>query len=67
MLSPSALKAEPKWVLDENNLHRLVHLIGWAPVGGTVWEGLGGMALLEDKFYPKFRASAVDLSSQLLL
>jgi len=24
---------------------RLIHLNSWAPVGGAVWEGLGGVAL----------------------
>lgn len=27
--------------------HRLIFLNIWSPVGETVWEGLGGMVLLE--------------------
>lgn len=40
----SAIKAEPRCVLGENDLHRLMYLIGWAPV----WEGFRGVASLED-------------------
>ena len=34
--------------LSENGPHRLVRLNAWSLVGGTVWKGLGGVALLED-------------------
>lgn len=34
--------------LDENGSHRLVCLNALFPVGGTVWEGLGGAALSEE-------------------
>lgn len=33
--------------LNEHGPHRLRYLIIWSPVGGTLWEGLGGTALLE--------------------
>jgi hypothetical protein len=33
--------------LHENGSHRLIYLNVWSPVGGTVQEGLGGVALLE--------------------
>jgi hypothetical protein len=31
-----------------NGSHRLIYLNTCPPVGGTVWEGLGGVALLEE-------------------
>ena len=34
--------------LDDNGLCRFVYLNTWFPVGGTVWEGLGDVALLEE-------------------
>jgi hypothetical protein len=34
--------------LHENVPHRLRCLNTWSPVGGTVWIGLGGVALLEE-------------------
>ena len=34
--------------LDEKSSHRLIYLNTWSPVGGTVWEGLGNVALLEE-------------------
>lgn len=34
--------------LDENVSHRLKYLNSWFPGARTVWEGLGGMALLEE-------------------
>ena len=33
--------------LNENDPHRLIYLNAWSPVGGTIWKGLGGVALLE--------------------
>lgn len=36
------------WGLNENDSHRLLYLNVWAPAGGTVWERLEGMALLEE-------------------
>ena len=32
--------------LNENGAHRLICLNAGSPVGGTVWEGLGSVALL---------------------
>jgi hypothetical protein len=37
--------------LDENGPHRPMYLNAWLPVSGTVWEGLGGMALLEEVYH----------------
>jgi hypothetical protein len=34
--------------LNENGLHRLLCLKAWPSVGGTVWEGLRGVVLLEE-------------------
>ena len=34
--------------LDINGLNRLLYLNTWSPVTGSVWEGLGGVALLEE-------------------
>ena len=34
--------------LNENGPQRLLSLNTWPPVGGTVWEGLGHVALLEE-------------------
>lgn len=31
--------------MNENGLHRLLHLNACSPVHGTIWEELGGMAL----------------------
>lgn len=39
------------WVcggLNESGPHGLLHLITWSPGAGTVGEGLGGLALLEE-------------------
>jgi hypothetical protein len=36
--------------LNENDLHRLIYLNAWSPVGGTVWEGLGGCLSLRVDF-----------------
>ena len=33
---------------NEKVFHWLTELTAWSPAGGTVWEGLGGMALLEE-------------------
>lgn len=33
--------------LKENGSHGLLCLNDWSPVSGTIWEGLGGMTLLE--------------------
>ena len=35
-------------ILNENGSHRLIYLNVWSPVGGPVWEGLGGVALLKE-------------------
>ena len=34
--------------LHENDPQRLMVLTAWSPFGGTVWDGLGGVALLEE-------------------
>jgi hypothetical protein len=34
--------------LKETGLHRLIYLNACSAVGRTVWEGLGGVALLEE-------------------
>lgn len=42
------------WLSDgfnENGPHRLMYLKTWLPVGETVWEGLGGLALLEEVYH----------------
>lgn len=36
---------------DENDPHRLRGLNPWSPVGGTTWEGLGDVALLEEVYH----------------
>lgn len=33
--------------LNKNGPRRLIYLNTWSSVGETVWEGLGGMVLLE--------------------
>jgi hypothetical protein len=33
---------------NEHGPHRLICLNAWSPVSGTVWEGLRGVALLEE-------------------
>lgn len=33
--------------LNEKGLHKLMCLNTWSPVGGIVWERLGGVTLLE--------------------
>ena len=34
--------------MSENVPFGLIDLKAWSPVGGTAWEGLGGIAVLED-------------------
>lgn len=34
--------------LNENGSHRLLYLNAWFTVGGTIWEGLKSVALLDD-------------------
>ena len=34
--------------LNENCPQRLMYLNTWSPVGGNIWEGLGGVVLLEE-------------------
>jgi hypothetical protein len=34
--------------LNENGPYMLSYLNSWSSVGWTIWEGLGGMALLEE-------------------
>ena len=49
-----------------------MYLKTWCPVGGIVWEGLGGMALLEEAYYwvwdliASQLGSCQDANSQLL-
>ena len=33
--------------LNENGLQGLIYLTIWSPTGGTLWGGLGGVALQE--------------------
>jgi hypothetical protein len=37
--------------LDENGFQLLMHLNARSLADGTVWEGLGGMALLEEVYH----------------
>jgi hypothetical protein len=41
----------PCGALKENASHRLIHLSTWLADGGAVWEGLKGVALLEEICY----------------
>ena len=34
--------------VNENDPHNLMYLSAWVPISGTVWEGLGGVALWEE-------------------
>ena len=34
--------------LNGNGPHKLIYMNAWSPVGGTIWVGLGGVALLEE-------------------
>lgn len=34
--------------LNEYGPHRLIYLSTWSPVGETICEGLGGVALMEE-------------------
>jgi hypothetical protein len=68
--------------VGQNGSHRLMCLSTWFPVGGTIWEGLGGLALLKEGCHWEQALSVVcllslpsstfpvvfqDVSSQLLL
>lgn len=33
--------------LNKNDPHRFICLNTWSPVAGTIWKGLGGVALME--------------------
>lgn len=33
--------------LNENSFHKVIYLNTWSTVGGSVWEGLGGVTMLE--------------------
>lgn len=37
--------------LNENCPHVLIYLNAWSPVGGSIWERLGGVASLEEVCY----------------
>ena len=54
--SDASLKILYWWKADQSGLNeygpnRLVCLNAWSLVGGTVWEGLGGVALLEEVYH----------------
>ena len=34
--------------MNEDEQHRLINPYSWSSAGGTVWEGLGGVVLLEE-------------------
>lgn len=36
---------------NKNRMHCLIYLTGWSPAGGTSWERLGDVALLEEVCY----------------
>lgn len=36
---------------NKNGMHCLIYLTGWSPAGGTSWERLGDVALLEEVCY----------------
>lgn len=36
------------WWFDKNGPNKLIGLNVWSPVGGIVWEGLGGVVLLKE-------------------
>lgn len=36
-------------VLKENGPNRFIH--AWFPVGGSIWEGLGGVSLVEEVYH----------------
>lgn len=36
------------WCLNEKNPHKLIYLNAWSPGGGTVLDGLEGVAMLEE-------------------
>lgn len=46
MICYLATSSDKLMVLSENGPGRLIYT--WSPVGGTAWEGLGGMALEEE-------------------
>lgn len=36
------------WWFERDAPHNRRHLSAWTPVGGSIWGGLGGLALLEE-------------------
>lgn len=47
-MRPAALTPKLVCGLHENLLHELIDLNTWSLIGGTVWEDLRGVALLEE-------------------
>ena len=43
-------------------LHRLFYLDAFSTVGGTIWEGLGGVALLEGVCHSQVDSSSLALT-----
>ena len=51
--------------LNENGLHGLMCLNTWSPEGKNVWEGLGGVALLEEAMGEGFKVAKGNIWSYL--
>lgn len=41
------VRAAPRGAVNVNDSNRLIYSNTWYPFGGTAWEGLEGVALLE--------------------
>jgi hypothetical protein len=48
--------------LNKNGPHRLTHVNPLSPVGGIIWEGLGGVDFLEESPVPVLPASLLPCS-----
>lgn len=46
-MSSGLIEMQTKTYLNENDPHRLICVITWSLVSGSVWQGLGGVTLLE--------------------